>query len=282
MIAEWTMQHDKLEVMERLGEQGIPAGAVFDTMELSNDPVLNRPRRSSSPSSTRCAAISRCRAGRSRCAARRCRSPPRRCSAPTPTQVYCELLGLSKEELAAAARGKGHLDRSPLRPSGGPRKRGSGEALPAGGRLVILALPLSRERRYSKERLSETSRGFGFDTGGGHAACADPRGSRPRAIRTRRSRPSIRVSTASSRRSTRRSSGSPPGSAGRGAGLVRRRPLPAVERHPEQPHHAVGRGNRRGRRLPQAVEPRQRQYPRPPGPPRHLRARGAAGHPHRI
>ena len=30
---------------------------------------------------------------------------------------------------------------------------------------------------------------------------------------------------------------------GRGAGLVRRRPLPAVERHPQQPHHALGRGD---------------------------------------
>jgi formyl-CoA transferase len=42
MIAEWTKQHDKFEVMQRLGEQGIPAGAVTDTMELSNDPDLNR------------------------------------------------------------------------------------------------------------------------------------------------------------------------------------------------------------------------------------------------
>jgi formyl-CoA transferase len=42
MIAEWTKHHDKLEVMKRLGEQGIPAGAIMDTMELSNDPDLNR------------------------------------------------------------------------------------------------------------------------------------------------------------------------------------------------------------------------------------------------
>src|SRR3984893_5117094 len=42
MIAEWTKHHDKLTVMQRLGEQGIPAGAVMDTMELSNDPDLNR------------------------------------------------------------------------------------------------------------------------------------------------------------------------------------------------------------------------------------------------
>jgi len=42
MIAEWTKHHDKLEVMKRLGDNGIPAGAVMDTMELSNDPELNR------------------------------------------------------------------------------------------------------------------------------------------------------------------------------------------------------------------------------------------------
>jgi formyl-CoA transferase len=42
MLSEWTRQYDKIEVMRRLGEQGIPAGAVMDTMELSEDPDLNR------------------------------------------------------------------------------------------------------------------------------------------------------------------------------------------------------------------------------------------------
>jgi len=42
MIADWTKHHDKMEVMQRLGEQGIPAGAIMDTMELSEDPDLNR------------------------------------------------------------------------------------------------------------------------------------------------------------------------------------------------------------------------------------------------
>jgi formyl-CoA transferase len=42
MISEWTKHHDKLEVMKRMAENGIPAGAVMDTMELSNDPELNR------------------------------------------------------------------------------------------------------------------------------------------------------------------------------------------------------------------------------------------------
>ena len=36
MITEWTSQHDKTEVMELLGNAGVPAGAVFDTEELSN------------------------------------------------------------------------------------------------------------------------------------------------------------------------------------------------------------------------------------------------------
>src|SRR6267143_1920779 len=68
----------------------------------------------------------------------------------------------------------------------------------------------------------------------------------------------------------------------RGAGVVRRRPLPFVERHPEQPHHEVGGGNRRGQRVPQALEQRQRQYARPPGKAPHLRARHAARDAHRA
>jgi crotonobetainyl-CoA:carnitine CoA-transferase CaiB-like acyl-CoA transferase len=38
MIAAWTRQHDKREAMRILGDAGVPAGAVFDTMELSDDP----------------------------------------------------------------------------------------------------------------------------------------------------------------------------------------------------------------------------------------------------
>ena len=68
----------------------------------------------------------------------------------------------------------------------------------------------------------------------------------------------------------------------RGAGVVRRRPLPAVERHPQQPHHALAGGDGRGQRLPPALQQRQRQHPRPPGPARHLRARHAPGHAHRV
>lgn len=37
MISDWTRQHDKREAMRLLGEAGIPAGAVLDTMELQHD-----------------------------------------------------------------------------------------------------------------------------------------------------------------------------------------------------------------------------------------------------
>src|SRR5207247_8912133 len=38
IIGEWTVQHDKREAMEKLIAVGVPAGAVFDTMELQNEP----------------------------------------------------------------------------------------------------------------------------------------------------------------------------------------------------------------------------------------------------
>src|SRR5438874_13683476 len=38
IIGEWTKQHEKREVMEKLIAVGVPAGAVFDTMELHNEP----------------------------------------------------------------------------------------------------------------------------------------------------------------------------------------------------------------------------------------------------
>ena len=58
--------------------------------------------------------------------------------------------------------------------------------------------------------------------------------------------------------------------------------LPALERYPEQPHHALGRGDRPHQRLSQAVEQRERQHARPAGPARHLRARHAPHDTHRI
>lgn len=41
-ITEWSLQRDKYECMRILGEAGVPASAVFDTMELYNDPVLRK------------------------------------------------------------------------------------------------------------------------------------------------------------------------------------------------------------------------------------------------
>ncbi len=40
IIATWTRQHTKEEAMRIIGAAGVPAGAVFDTLELMNDPSL--------------------------------------------------------------------------------------------------------------------------------------------------------------------------------------------------------------------------------------------------
>jgi formyl-CoA transferase len=40
IINEWTRRHTKEEAMRIIGEAGVPAGAVFDTLELLNDPSL--------------------------------------------------------------------------------------------------------------------------------------------------------------------------------------------------------------------------------------------------
>ncbi len=40
IIATWTRQHTKEEAMRLIGAAGVPAGAVFDTLELMQDPSL--------------------------------------------------------------------------------------------------------------------------------------------------------------------------------------------------------------------------------------------------
>ncbi len=40
IISVWTRQHEKREAMEKLIGVGVPAGAVFDTMELQNEPTF--------------------------------------------------------------------------------------------------------------------------------------------------------------------------------------------------------------------------------------------------
>jgi formyl-CoA transferase len=42
LIAAWTSQRTKQEAMEQLGRAGVPAGAVLDTLELTEDEHLNR------------------------------------------------------------------------------------------------------------------------------------------------------------------------------------------------------------------------------------------------
>jgi formyl-CoA transferase len=40
VITAWTRQHDKFAVMKAMGDAGVPASAIYDTAELSNDPHL--------------------------------------------------------------------------------------------------------------------------------------------------------------------------------------------------------------------------------------------------
>ena len=42
LIADWTRHHTKTEAMALVSGVGVPAGAVFDTLELSNDPSFAR------------------------------------------------------------------------------------------------------------------------------------------------------------------------------------------------------------------------------------------------
>jgi formyl-CoA transferase len=42
LLAGWTRSRTKRQAMEELGAAGVPAGAVFDTLELSEDPDLRR------------------------------------------------------------------------------------------------------------------------------------------------------------------------------------------------------------------------------------------------
>ncbi len=42
MVAAWTRRHTKHDAMEIIGAAGIPAGAVLDTMELTNDPTFEQ------------------------------------------------------------------------------------------------------------------------------------------------------------------------------------------------------------------------------------------------
>ena len=42
MIAAWTCRHDKRDAMRVLAGAGVPAGAIFDTMELTDEPDFER------------------------------------------------------------------------------------------------------------------------------------------------------------------------------------------------------------------------------------------------
>ncbi|MDP6495609.1 MAG: CoA transferase, partial [Dehalococcoidia bacterium] len=40
MITQWTLQHDKQEVMHRMSQNGVPCGATLDSQEVISDPHL--------------------------------------------------------------------------------------------------------------------------------------------------------------------------------------------------------------------------------------------------
>ena len=42
IITAWTKNYTKHEAMQRIGEAGVPAGAVLDTMEVQNDPTFEQ------------------------------------------------------------------------------------------------------------------------------------------------------------------------------------------------------------------------------------------------
>ncbi len=42
MVSEWTQKHTKYEVMDILGQCGVPTGACLDTLEVLNDPHLRQ------------------------------------------------------------------------------------------------------------------------------------------------------------------------------------------------------------------------------------------------
>lgn len=42
LLAAWCLERTKNEAMDTLQDAGVPAGAVFDTMELQNDPFLRK------------------------------------------------------------------------------------------------------------------------------------------------------------------------------------------------------------------------------------------------
>ena len=42
VVSAWTKNYDKMAVMKMLGEAGVPASAIFDTVELSSDPDLRK------------------------------------------------------------------------------------------------------------------------------------------------------------------------------------------------------------------------------------------------
>ena len=103
MIAAWTRQHDKREAMRLLGGAGVPAGAIFDTMELTEDADFEQ-RGIMQTWSTRSPARSRCRGGRCVSAAARRKSSRRRCLDNTQMKFWANGLILTQTRSTNSAK----------------------------------------------------------------------------------------------------------------------------------------------------------------------------------
>ena len=85
-ISKWTKTRTKWEVMEILGEAGVPCSAVLDTYDLFHNPTLRGARLRPRPRPSRPWARSVCSAGRRGCPRATCRSSEPRCWENTPAR----------------------------------------------------------------------------------------------------------------------------------------------------------------------------------------------------
>ncbi|MGE0825863.1 MAG: CaiB/BaiF CoA transferase family protein [Candidatus Binatia bacterium] len=102
-ISAWTKKHDKLTVMKRLGEVGVPCGAVFDSQDVLNDAHLRERKMMVTIEHPTRGALTM-----PGCAVQLDDSPVTVTAAPLlgqhNTEVYQGLLGLSAEQVVALER----------------------------------------------------------------------------------------------------------------------------------------------------------------------------------
>ena len=159
---------------------------------------------------------------------------------------------------------------------------------PPPGIVISSGLPVRRHRLGMPDRAARLSGRPDLHVGVISPSTANRHRHGSRELRSRWSNESLRTSKHSTSGSARTDGDAVAGAAvhrrplDRGPGLLPGRPVPGVQRHPERPDAALGRDDRRGRRVPAARRLRQRPHRRPPGPAGQLRARQPPGHPHRA